>query len=101
MRKMRYDSIYSDLPRCEEDSDYPWLDCPEIMSEDEDPSAVSPEPPRPPESKYPLYIQLAIKRLEYGTDEERLGVLHRYPQVRTFCAFVSSGKPTRRRGRYK
>ena len=101
MKKTRYDTEYEELLRREEEDDYPWLDCPEIMPEDEEPSAVSPEPPRPPESKYPLYIQMAIKRLEYGTDEERLEVLHRYPQVRTFCAFVSSGKPTRKRGRYK
>ena len=96
----RYDSEYAELIRREEEDDYPWLDCPEIMPWDEEPSAVSPEPPRPPESKYPLDVQMAIKRLEYGLEEERLFVLQQYHQVRSFRAISACRKP-KRKSRYR
>ena len=100
MSRSRYDSEYEELLKREEEDDYPWLDCPQITPWDEEPSAVSPEPPRPPESKYPLYIQMAIKRLEYGTEEERLDVLQRYDQVRAYRDFVSL-RPHRKRDKSK
>lgn len=99
-RPPRYDSEYAELIRWEEEDDYPWLDCPEIMPWDEEPSAVSPEPPRPPESKYPLDVQMAIKRLEYGLEEERLFVLQQYHQVRSFRAISACRKP-KRKSRYR
>ena len=99
-RPPRYDSEYAELIRREEEDDYPWLDCPEIMPWDEESSAVSPEPPRPPESKYPLDVQMAIKRLEYGWEEERLFVLQQYHQVRSFRAISACRKP-KRKSRYR
>ena len=99
-RPPRYDSEYAELIRREEEDDYPWLDCPEIMPWDEEPSAVSPESPRPPESKYPLDVQMAIKRLEYGLEEERLFVLQQYHQVRSFRAISACRKP-KRKSRYR
>ena len=86
--------------RREDEDDYPWLDCPEISPWDEEPSAVSPEQPRPPESRYPLDVQMAIKRLEYGLEEERLFVLQRYHQVRSFRAIGAFQKP-RRKSKYR
>lgn len=86
----RIDSEYAELLRREEEDDYPWLDCPEIMPWQEEPSGVSPDPPSLPENNYPLYVQLAFNRLEYGLEEERLEVIRRYHEVRAYCEITES-----------